>query len=159
MDVLHQIVSDSTSNAETEDFERNREEEVMEHALEQIEIPVSSSPVKEQQPEVVNTVEESVSHTEIESEPSISGFTIREDFPDDEDTQPMTEEEILQARQEIEEIKKLLADVSSGVVHHSASEVPKGSSNIVTELAYVRQMLQRQKQCEKHGIHQRCVKN
>ena len=159
MDVLHQIVSDSASNAETEDFERNREEEVMEHALEQIEIPVSSSPVEEQQPEVVNTVYESVSHTEIESEPSISGFTIREDFPDDEDTQPMTEEEILQARQEIEEIKKLLADVSSGVVHHSASEVPKGSSNIVTELAYVRQMLQRQKQCEKHGIHQRCVKN
>ena len=160
MDVLHQIVSDSASNAETEDFERNREEEVMEHALEQIEIPVSSSPVEEQQPEVVNTVYESVSHTEIESEPSISGFTIREDFPDDEDTQqPMTEEEILQARQEIEEIKKLLADVSSGFVHHSASEVPKGSSNIVTELAYVRQMLQRQKQCEKHGIHQRCVKN
>jgi hypothetical protein len=55
----------------------------------------------------------------------------------------MTEEEILQARQEIEEIKKLLADVSSGVVHHSASEVPTGSSNIVTELAYVRQMLRK----------------
>ncbi|XP_046648825.1 titin-like isoform X2 [Daphnia pulicaria] len=128
-------VSDLALNGETEDFERNREEEVMEHALEQIEVPVSSAQV-EQQPEGVMAAVVDVSNTEIESEPSISGFIIREDYPDDEETQPMTEEDILQARQEIEEIKKLLADVSSGVVHHSASEVPTGSSNIVTELAY-----------------------
>ena len=44
----------------------------------------------------------------------------------------MTEEEILQARQEIEEIKKLLADVSSGVAHHATT------GSIVSELAYVR---------------------
>ncbi|XP_046439197.1 titin-like isoform X4 [Daphnia pulex] len=129
-------VSDLALNAETEDFERNREEEVMEHALEKIEVPVSSAQVEQQQPEGVMAAVVDVSNTEIESEPSISGFIIREDYPEDEETQPMTEEEILQARQEIEEIKKLLADVSSGVVHHSASEVPTGSSNIVTELAY-----------------------
>jgi hypothetical protein len=140
-------VSDLALNGETEDFERNREEEVMEHALEQIEVPVSSAQVEQQQqPEGVMAAVVDVSNTEIESEPSISGFIIREDYPDypdDEETQPMTEEDILQARQEIEEIKKLLADVSSGVVHHSASEVPTGSSNIVTELAYVRQMLRK----------------
>ena len=141
MDVEYQIIptSDSPSccaevdNGEQEqeeievgDFERNRELAVMEHMLEQIETPVDP---------VVNV-------EEVEAEPSISGFVIREDFPDEDEAEPMTEEEILLARQEIEEIKKLLADVSSGVVHHQDSQMPVGSSNIVNELAYVRQMLQ-----------------
>ncbi|KAI9549124.1 hypothetical protein GHT06_006577 [Daphnia sinensis] len=74
-------VSDLALNGETEDFERNREEEVMEHALEQIEVPVSSAQVEQQQqPEGVMAAVVDVSNTEIESEPSISGFTIREDI-------------------------------------------------------------------------------
>jgi hypothetical protein len=50
----------------------------LEHALEQIEVPVSSAQV-EQQPEGVMAAVVDVSNTEIESEPSISGFIIRED--------------------------------------------------------------------------------
>ena len=120
MEVEYQIIptsSESTSvtgehetSQDSEDFERNREQSEMEHALERV-----------------------VPEVEIEAEPSISGFTIREDYPEEEEeAEPMTEEEILQARQEIEEIKKLLADVSSGVAHHATT------GSIVSELAYVR---------------------
>lgn len=160
MDVEYQIIpsSDSLSGTEAvsgeqeieqeveideQDFERSGEVTEMEHALEQIEAPVNQQLTEDkysQEPTVIIETVTVVVHDEEEAEPSISGFTIREDFPDEEEAEPMTEEEILQARQEIEEIKKLLADVSSGVVHQPSDQVD--SSNIVTELAYVRQTLQ-----------------
>ncbi|XP_045030574.1 trichohyalin isoform X3 [Daphnia magna] len=137
LDADHQILSTSDSVAEADDFERNREVGEMEHALEQIEVSLHKAEQSRQmeEEEVKNVPNQTEGYSEdVESEPSISGFIIREDFPEEDETQPMTEEEILQARQEIEEIKKLLADVSSGVVHQS--QVSTGSSNIVTELAY-----------------------
>lgn len=137
LDADHQILSTSDSVAEADDFERNREVGEMEHALEQIEVSLHKAEQSRQmeEEEVENVPNQTAGYSEdVESEPSISGFIIREDFPEEDETQPMTEEEILQARQEIEEIKKLLADVSSGVVHQS--QVSTGSSNIVTELAY-----------------------
>jgi len=100
-----------------EDYERNMEVEEMEHALEQVEVKSTSN--GDYQPGIV--------------EPKISEIVIREDFVDEEEVQGgasqaavkersvadqnlMTEQEILQARHEIEEIKKLLADVSTGVI-------------------------------------------
>ncbi|XP_057374109.1 titin-like [Daphnia carinata] len=138
LDADHQIISTSDSAAKAEnDFERNREVDEIEHALEQIEVSLHKEEQSRQRTdeEEKNVPNQTAVDSE-ESEPSISGFIIREDFPEEDETQPMTEEEILQARQEIEEIKKLLADVSSGVVHQSTSQVPTGSLNIVTELAY-----------------------
>merc|ERR1712071_660939 len=56
-------------------------------------------------------------------EPTLSCFTIREDFADDEEDDPstqITEEEMQQARQEIQEIRQLLAGVSSEVIDQQA---------------------------------------
>ncbi|KAI9556724.1 hypothetical protein GHT06_016515 [Daphnia sinensis] len=138
LDADHQSLStsDSAAKAEEEDFERNREVDEMEHALEQILDKEEQSRQRTDEEEKNVPNQTTGDNEDVESEPSISGFIIREDFPEEDETQPMTEEEIMQARQEIEEIKKLLADVSSGVVHQSTSQVPTGSSNIVTELAY-----------------------
>ena len=101
-DILHDIeyqliTTGSTTSLDTtaeELCQKDRVLEVMEQALEQV-------------------------SQESSQEPTLSCFTIREDFADDEEDDPstqITEEEMQQARQEIQEIRQLLAGVSSEVI-------------------------------------------
>ena len=129
--VRNGVIEESTNNQEeTEEiadeeaeYEKEFEVEEMEHSLEQVECEPSCGSIQ------LGIVE-----------PKISEIVIREDFSEEEEPAKassssagpnlMTEEEILQARQEIEEIKKLLADVSSGVIQQQ--------SEVLTNLEHVR---------------------
>ena len=134
-DVQYEVLGSGSSSLDAaelqeEDFERNRDEpDVMEHALERA-LNIPPPPEEEEEEEEV-----------MEEEPVISDFTIREDYPDEDDggILPLSEEEIQRARHEIEEIKKLLAEVSSGrILHQAADELQSTARNVISELSHVR---------------------
>ena len=115
------------------DMEKDREIDVVEHGLEQI--PAVESQQVDKEPAVEASQEQ----------PTISSFTIREEMAEDDIGSQITEEEILQARKEIEEIKQLLAGVSNDVINQqdlvSVSSPPDASpvsDDIVVQLANVR---------------------
>jgi len=112
------------------DMEKDREIDVVEHGLEQI--PAVESQQVDKEPAVEASQEQ----------PTISSFTIREEMAEDDIGSQITEEEILQARKEIEEIKQLLAGVSNDVINQqdlvSVSSPPDASpvsDDIVVQLA------------------------
>ena len=121
------------TTASPADEEKDRNIDVVQHALEQVPAAESRQLDAESVPEAT------------EEEPTISSFTIREDFAEDDVESTITEEEILQARKEIEEIKQLLAGVSNDVLNQqnlvSVSPPPDASpvsDDIVVQLANVR---------------------
>lgn len=144
------IPSPSTLMNDELEFEQNREEEELEHSLEQ-----------------VTQNQDNMEEEEEEEEPAISDFTIREDFPEEEDDEEahqsgglMTDEEIQRARVEIEEIKKLLADVSSGRIHQfypTEEELQSGASSVIAELANVRRLVHHQSSLDQLSPHLICT--
>lgn len=132
MDVQYEVLGSGSSSLDAadlqeEDFERNREEVEMEYSPEKIHSQQSAQEMQEEEEE------------ELEEEPVISDFTIREDYPDEDQAgQPLSEEEFQRARHEIEEIKRLLAEVR--IRHEVADELQSSARNVISELSHVRWM-------------------
>jgi len=123
----HLIPSDSNTSLDTTASQTSMDEFRPDDTIEQVAVAESVPEATEQQP-------------------TISCFTIREDFDEEDDAESqITEEEIQQARKEIEEIKKLLAGVSHDVINQPdlvSAPLPLDASavsdDLVVQLANVR---------------------